>query len=87
LELSADPDRLDLSAWGCKIACETGAMISIGTEAQSADALDRMALGVKQARRGWLERENVLNALPASDVDRFISRHAAISAVLEPKQA
>lgn len=82
LELSADPDRLDLSDRHCKVAVEAGALVSISTEAQHSAQLSRMAIGVRQARRGWLESKTVLNTLPKQDVERFLSRHRAVSVAL-----
>lgn len=86
LELSADPDRLDLSSWGCKIASEAGALISISTEAETPDELDRIKLGVKQARRGWLGPKSVLNTRSLPAIQRFVSRHALVSASLKAGQ-
>jgi DNA polymerase (family 10) len=82
LELSADPDRLDLSDRHCKLAIESGALISISTEAQTPTQLTRMALGVRQARRGWLEPNMILNTRPIGEIERFLLPHRAVSAVL-----
>lgn len=83
LELSADPDRLDLSAPACRIVSGEGAMISISSEAQSIDELDRLWFGLDQARRGWLEPGQVLNAMSSREIDRFLSHHRAVSTALE----
>ena len=83
LELSADPDRLDLSAPACRVVSAQSAMISISSEAQSIDELDRILFGVNQARRGWLEPGQVLNAMSCRALDRFLSRHRAVSTALE----
>jgi DNA polymerase (family 10) len=40
-----------------------GIRVAISTDAHHIDQLWMMELGVRTARRGWLRRENVLNAL------------------------
>lgn len=39
--------------------------MAIGTDAHSSDGLDMMRFGVMVARRGWLEKDDVINALEA----------------------
>jgi DNA polymerase (family 10) len=62
LELDAQPSRLDLDDVHCRLAKELGVKLAISTEARSRAELDYMGLGVAQARRGWLEPEDVLNS-------------------------
>jgi DNA polymerase (family 10) len=61
LELNAHPDRLDLKASHCQAAKDRGVRIAISTDAHSTAHLEYMRLGVGQARRGWLEPDDVLN--------------------------
>jgi len=61
MELNAHPDRLDLNDVFCKTAKDLGVKIAVSTDAHSIDSLDYMRLGVLQARRGWLEPDDVLN--------------------------
>jgi DNA polymerase (family 10) len=61
LELNAQPDRLDLNDIHCRMAKDAGVPIVISTDAHSARDLDLMEYGIGQARRGWLERDNVVN--------------------------
>jgi DNA polymerase (family 10) len=61
IELNAQPLRLDLTDIFCRMAKEFGALVSINTDAHSARDLDFMGYGVGQARRGWLEKKDVLN--------------------------
>lgn len=68
VELNADPHRLDLDWRMLRIAKEKGVMVEIGPDAHSTHGLDNMELGVGIARKGWLERSDVLNALPANEV-------------------
>ena len=48
-----------------------GVTIEIGPDAHSARGLDNMEIGVGIARKGWLERADVLNARSADDVLAF----------------
>jgi len=61
LELNAHPDRLDLTDIYCKMAKEMGVKVAVSTDAHSTGDLRFMRFGIGQARRGWLEPEDVLN--------------------------
>ena len=61
LELNAHPARLDLDDTGCLAAKAEGVLVSINSDAHSGLEFDNLALGVGQARRGWLEAADVLN--------------------------
>ncbi len=67
LELNSQPERLDLDDAMCQMARDEGVLVSINSDAHSTFDLVNLRYGVGQARRGWLERANVLNArgLPA----------------------
>ena len=49
-------------------AGELGIMLAIGTDSHSIDQLENMKYGLSVARRGWLEKGNVLNTFPAGGV-------------------
>lgn len=74
VELNAHPARLDLDDVHCKLAKEIGLKIAISTDAHSAVALDLMRYGIGQARRGWLERDEIVNTRPLADLKRLLSR-------------
>jgi DNA polymerase (family 10) len=67
LELNANPERLDRLDTHCQLAREEGVLVSINSDAHSAQDFDNLRYGVGQARRGWLEKRDVLNTrkLPA----------------------
>jgi DNA polymerase (family 10) len=67
LELNAHPDRLDLKDTHLMRAVELGAKVVISTDAHRPEHLALMRYGVEQARRAWLEPEDVLNTLPLDD--------------------
>ena len=75
LEINAYYDRLDLNDTHCKRAAEMGAKLSIGTDAHHTDQLWMMRLGVAVARRGWLEKADLLNTWSVQRFRRFLSGH------------
>ena len=63
LEINAQPKRLDLKDIYIQRAKEAGVRFVISTDAHNAASLEYMKYGIYQARRGWLEKEDVLNTL------------------------
>lgn len=61
LELNANPARLDLDDLACRMAREEGVLVSIATDSHSTAEFANLEFGIGQARRGWLEAQNVLN--------------------------
>jgi DNA polymerase (family 10) len=61
LEINSQPDRLDMRDTHARLAGEAGVKIPITTDAHSVGALGYSELGVAQARRAWLTREQILN--------------------------
>ncbi|GMR03505.1 MAG: DNA polymerase/3'-5' exonuclease PolX [Gammaproteobacteria bacterium] len=61
LELNAHPQRLDLLDVHCQMAKEEGVLVAISSDAHSVQGFDNLIYGVGQARRGWLEKDDVLN--------------------------
>lgn len=74
LELNAQPERLDLNDVHCKLAKEIGVKIAISTDTHHVDTLSYMAYGIAQARRGWLEADDVINTFPLSRLLKILSR-------------
>jgi DNA polymerase (family 10) len=64
MECNAAPDRLDLKDAYLRMAKDRGVRVVISTDAHSISNLDLMRYGVQMARRGWIEKKDVLNALP-----------------------
>lgn len=77
VELNADPHRLDLDWRHLHRAKAMGVTIEIGPDAHSTKGLDNMDIGVGIARKGWLEREDVLNARSADGVLAFAAARRA----------
>ncbi len=64
LELNAHPERLDLLDIYCQMARDEQVLVAINSDAHSVQGFDNLAYGVGQARRGWLEKQDVLNTRP-----------------------
>ena len=63
LECDAYPDRLDLGDVHLRMAKQIGAKIVISTDSHRTEHLAFMKYGVQTARRGWIEKKDVLNTL------------------------
>lgn len=74
VEVNAQPSRLDLDDVHCRLAKEIGLKIAISTDSHRESELDFMRLGVAQARRGWLEPADILNARPWDELRRLLRR-------------
>jgi len=74
LEINSYPDRLDLPDVYCKRAKEIGVTMVVSTDSHKIADLDLMEYGVAVARRGWLEKADVLNTLSASSLRKRLAR-------------
>jgi DNA polymerase (family 10) len=68
LEINSQPDRLDMRDAHARLAGEAGVLVPITTDAHSVGALSYAELGVAQARRAWLRKEQVLNTRPWREI-------------------
>jgi DNA polymerase (family 10) len=76
VELNAHPDRLDLNDIYVKRAKELGLTVTINTDAHSPADLLLMKFGVFTARRGWLEKTDVLNTKSPSALTTWLHRNS-----------
>lgn len=63
IEINAYPLRLDLNDAYARMAKEMGVRLVISTDTHIANQFDYMEYGVSIARRGWLEKNDVLNTM------------------------
>ena len=61
LEINSQPNRLDLRDTHARMAGEAGVKIAVNTDAHQLGALEHMEMGIAQARRAWLTKDQVLN--------------------------
>ncbi|OGP69385.1 MAG: DNA polymerase III [Deltaproteobacteria bacterium RBG_13_60_28] len=69
LEINSYPERLDLNDLNIHLCKSMGIKMVINTDAHQVDQLRLMGFGIAQARRGWAEKEDIINAWP---VDQFL---------------
>lgn len=72
IELNSQPQRLDLTDTYCQLAKQQGVLVSINSDAHSPDNFDFLEGGINQARRGWLEKTDVLNSRSLRDLRKML---------------
>ena len=73
LEINAAPSRLDLEPGAVRQALARGVLLSVNTDAHSIPDLERALFGINIARRGWLEKTDVLNTYPLATVKEIMA--------------
>jgi DNA polymerase (family 10) len=74
IELNASPYRLDMDWRLWRKAAARGLECSINPDAHSTSGLDVVRAGLNSARKGWLTRENVVNALPLAKMEAWLAK-------------
>ena len=74
MEIDSFPDRLDLNDVNCRAAKDKGVTMAMGTDSHAPNQIEFLLLGVGVARRGWLEKGDVINTLSAKDLLRKLRR-------------
>jgi DNA polymerase (family 10) len=74
IELNAHPMRFDLDWRLLKYAKEKGVLIAINPDAHNVDGLRDVFYGVGIARKGWLEKADVLNTRPVKGLLEMLDR-------------
>ena len=71
IEINAHPYRLDLDWRLVRLARQKKVVIAINPDAHNIDGLNDVQYGIGIARKGWLEKKNVLNAWTPEKVEKF----------------
>jgi len=74
LEINSYPDRLDLNDINIKQAKEIGVKMVINTDSHNKDHMKFIELGIAQARRGWAEKEDIINCWPLEKLLKFLKK-------------
>jgi DNA polymerase (family X) len=74
VELNAQPERLDLRDVQVRMAKEMGVKVAISTDAHSVTDLEHMRFGIAEAKRGWLERDDVINTRSWDELKTLLRR-------------
>jgi DNA polymerase (family X) len=67
MECNSYPDRLDLQDVYLRMCKEKGVKVVISTDSHMAENLSFIHYGVTMARRGWLEKKDVINTRPLEE--------------------
>lgn len=74
LEVNAYPDRLDLKDEHIMWAKRYGVKFAVDTDSHATTHLDHMRYGVAMAQRGWLTKDDVINAWPLGKLRTFLRK-------------
>ncbi|MCX8093276.1 MAG: DNA polymerase/3'-5' exonuclease PolX, partial [Candidatus Goldbacteria bacterium] len=74
LEINAQPERLDITDIYIKEALKYGVKFIIGTDSHVAESFDYIIYGVGKARRGWLEKEDVINTYTSEKLVKWLKK-------------
>jgi DNA polymerase (family 10) len=72
IEVNGDPHRLDMEPRWIRASRERGLRFVISVDAHSVAELGNLRYGVDTARRGWVRRGEVLNALGVDEFSRAV---------------
>jgi DNA polymerase (family 10) len=74
MEINSQPDRLDLTDVHARAAREAGLKLVIDSDGHEIGALDFVELGIGQARRAWLAKDDVLNTRTWKQIEKLRKR-------------
>ncbi len=74
MEINAFPDRLDLNDVHAKMAKDMGVKMAIGTDSHALDHMRFLRFGTAMARRGWLEKKDILNTYDLREIEKAFGR-------------
>ena len=72
LEINSQPDRLDLRDAHARLAGEAGLRLVVSSDGHSVKALRYVDLGIGQARRAWLTKDQILNTRPWPEIEKLL---------------
>ena len=74
LEINSFPERLDLKDTNIRKAIQKGVKLVINTDAHHRDHLQFMRFGIAQARRGWAEKNDIINTWSLDKLIKFFKK-------------
>lgn len=77
LEFNANPARLDLDWRHLQRAKDLGLKIAINPDAHNVEGLNDTTLGLAVARKGWLERKDIFNAMDRFAMESYLNERKA----------
>lgn len=74
MEINSYPERLDLNDVHSRLAKDLGVMVAVSTDAHAARTLANMRYGLHTARRGWIEKKDVINTRPLGELMKILKK-------------
>ncbi|MDP1722910.1 MAG: helix-hairpin-helix domain-containing protein [Candidatus Gottesmanbacteria bacterium] len=74
LEINAHPQRLDLPDTIVYDARKEGIRFCINTDSHAVSQMDMMRYGVSVARRGWCQKDDIINSLEYTEFRKWLKR-------------
>jgi len=74
LEVNGAPKRMDLSGENVKSSLDAGCKFALSTDAHDKNHLKFYPLAINMARRGWLEKKNILNCWTLSKIEKALQK-------------
>jgi DNA polymerase (family X) len=74
MEINAYPSRLDLNDIWSRMAKNLGVRLAINTDAHDVEQMKVMRYGINVARRAWLEKKDVLNAMSLQELRKVLNK-------------
>lgn len=78
IEMNCNPHRLDLDWRLGRRAVERGVLIAIDPDAHSVREIELVPYGIGIARKGWVTPKATLNALSASELERWLTARRGV---------
>ncbi len=74
LEINAQPQRIDLNGQQVKAAKDKGCHFALSTDAHDQNHLKNYVYGVLSARRGWVEKKDMLNCWSLPKIEKVLGK-------------
>ncbi len=74
LEINSQPSRLDLNDRYAKMTKEMGLKLVINSDSHNPESLKFLKYGTYQARRGWIEKKNIINTLSLVELKEILKK-------------
>jgi DNA polymerase (family 10) len=87
MECNSYPDRLDLKDVYLRMCKDRGVKVVVSTDSHNTANLSFIRYGVTMARRGWLEKHDVINTLPTAEFLAALRPKPGAATSVHKKQA
>ena len=75
IEINANPNRLDLDWRMVYYAREKGCKFAINPDAHSVDGIDDIKYGIMIARKGGIQKDEVINTYEINEFENFLNKN------------